>query len=57
MAEVAHTEHCHDEEDDVAIADFWAESPQTAPVVQALRLDLADDVGAIDAIGCQTNAV
>jgi hypothetical protein len=43
--------------DDETTADFAAESPGTAPLAQARGLDLIDDVGAVNTICLQINAL
>ena len=45
------------EPDDEATADFAAESRGTAPLAQARGLDLIDDVGAVNTICLQINAL
>lgn len=57
MVDLAHPKDCCAEPDDETTADFAAESPGTAPLAQARGLDLIDDVGAVNPICPQIDAL
>ena len=50
-------ENCRAEPDDDASADFAAESLRPAPLASSSGLNPIDDVGAVDTVGRQINAL
>jgi hypothetical protein len=49
--------NCRAEPDDDATADFAAESLRPGPLPHSAGLNLIDDVGAVDTVGPQINAL
>jgi hypothetical protein len=57
VVDLAHPKDCGAEPDDAASADCAAESPGITPLAQARGLNLVDDVGAVNTIRSQINAL